>query len=73
LLAERDGILAWALDGCLAWQRLGRLEPPQQVMDATEEYFEAEDALGRWLDERLITGPDTEQRASLIGQLMRQG
>jgi len=29
--------------------------------------------LGRWLDERLITGPDTEQRASLIGQLMRQG
>jgi uncharacterized protein (TIGR02391 family) len=29
--------------------------------------------LGRWLDERLITGPDAEQRASLIGQLMRQG
>lgn len=29
--------------------------------------------LGRWLDERLVTGPDGEQRASLIGQLMRQG
>jgi uncharacterized protein (TIGR02391 family) len=29
--------------------------------------------LGRWLDERLITGPDAEQRASLIAQLMRQG
>jgi hypothetical protein len=29
--------------------------------------------LGRWLDERLTTGPDAEQRASLIGQLMRQG
>jgi uncharacterized protein (TIGR02391 family) len=29
--------------------------------------------LGRWLDERLITGPDAEERASLIGQLMRQG
>jgi uncharacterized protein (TIGR02391 family) len=29
--------------------------------------------LGRWLDERLLTGPDQEQRASLIGQLMRQG
>jgi uncharacterized protein (TIGR02391 family) len=29
--------------------------------------------LGRWLDERLVTGPDAEQRASLIGQLMRQG
>lgn len=54
LLAERDGILAWALEGCLAWQHLGRLDPPQQVMDATEEYFEAEDALGRWLEERCV-------------------
>ena len=54
LLTERDGILAWALEGCLAWQRLGRLDPPRQVMDATEEYFEAEDALGRWMDERCV-------------------
>ena len=54
LLAERDGILAWALQGCLAWQHLGRLDPPQQVVAATEEYFEAEDALGRWLEERCV-------------------
>ena len=54
LLAERDGILAWAVQGCLDWQRLGRLDPPQQVVEATEEYFEAEDALGRWLDERCV-------------------
>ncbi len=54
LLAERDGILAWAVQGCLDWQRLGRLDPPQPVKDATDEYFEAEDALGRWLDERCV-------------------
>ena len=24
------------------------------MVDATEEYFEAEDALGRWLDERCV-------------------
>ena len=54
LLGERDGILAWAVQGCLNWQRLGRLDPPQQVLEATEEYFEAEDALGRWLDERCV-------------------
>jgi len=54
LLAERDGILAWAVHGCLDWQRHGRLDPPQRVVDATEEYFEAEDALGRWLDERCV-------------------
>jgi P4 family phage/plasmid primase-like protien len=48
LLAERDGILAWALQGCLEWQR-GGLKPPATVLAATDEYFEAEDALGRWL------------------------
>ncbi len=44
LLAERDGILAWAVQGCLAWQREG-LKPPAAWWSATEEYFEAEDAL----------------------------
>ena len=58
LLAERDGILAWAVEGCLDWQRLGRLDPPQRVVDATEEYFEAEDALGRWLEERCERRPN---------------
>jgi putative DNA primase/helicase len=57
LLAERDGILAWAVQGCLEWQRIG-LQPPPAVMAATEEYFEAEDALGRWLDECCQLGPN---------------
>lgn len=60
LLAERDGILAWAVQGCLDWQRLGRLDPPQQVLEATEEYFEAEDALGRWLEERCVRAPNAK-------------
>jgi len=51
LLQERDGILAWAVEGCLRWQRAG-LKPPPVVVDATHEYFESEDALGQWLDER---------------------
>ena len=53
LLKERDGILAWALEGCLMWQRSG-LRRPQSVLDATDEYFEAEDAMGRWLEERCV-------------------
>jgi putative DNA primase/helicase len=64
LLAERDGILAWAVQGCLDWQRLGRLEPPQQVLEATEEYFEAEDALGRWLDERCVRETNAKSLAA---------
>ena len=53
LLKERDGILAWAVEGCLAWQRDG-LKQPASVMSATDEYFEAEDALGQWIDERCL-------------------
>ena len=53
LLLERDGILAGALEGCLLWQRAG-LRRPQSVLDATDEYFEAEDAMGRWLEERCV-------------------
>ena len=48
------------MEGCLAWQRLGRLEPPEKVVAATEEYFEGEDALGRWLDERCIREPNAK-------------
>ncbi len=57
LLAERDGILAWALEGCLQWKKLG-LKQPQSVAEATEEYFEAEDAMGRWIAERCNQGPE---------------
>ena len=32
----------------------------QQVVDATEEYFEAEDALGRWLEERCVREPNAK-------------
>lgn len=59
LLAERDGILRWMLDGCLEWQRTG-LNPPTCVVSATEEYLESEDALGRWLDEECVRDSNAE-------------
>ena len=59
LLAERDGILAWMLDGCLAWQQSG-LKPPASVVDATGEYFEAEDAVGRWIEESCVRLPSAK-------------
>ncbi len=66
LLAERDGILAWALQGCLEWQRTG-LRAPDTVLDATDEYFEAEDALGRWIEERCDRVPSyVETTATLF-------
>jgi putative DNA primase/helicase len=55
LLSERDGILAWAIQGCLLWQQIG-LKQPFSVTSATDEYFEGEDAMGRWMDERCKLG-----------------
>ena len=53
LKRERDGIFGWALAGCADWLMNG-LCPPQSVREATDEYFEAEDSLGRWIDERCV-------------------
>lgn len=51
LLKEGSGILAWAVEGCLAWQRDG-LQEPAEVIDATQQYRSAEDVIGRFLGER---------------------
>lgn len=50
LKVEWPGILAWMIEGCLEWQRIG-LRPPNKVTEATAEYLQTEDRLGRWLDE----------------------
>ena len=72
LLAERDGILAWAVQGCLEWQRLGRLDPPQRVLDATDEYFEEEDAIGEFLDEECQQSSVAREAISAIYQRWRE-
>jgi putative DNA primase/helicase len=54
LRAEFGGILTWAILGCLAWQQDG-LNPPAIVRNATKDYLAAEDAIGRWLEDRCIT------------------
>lgn len=49
LREEWPAILAWAVAGCLRWQREG-LCPPAAVTGATGEYLEGEDLIGNWLD-----------------------
>jgi putative DNA primase/helicase len=48
--AELPGILAWAVAGCLEWQRHS-LGLPDAVKNATREYREDEDVLGAFIDE----------------------
>ena len=57
LRAEAAGVLAWAVDGCLAWQE-GGLNPPDDVLAAVQEYREAEDALAAFLADRCDVSPD---------------
>ena len=48
LRAELPGILTWAVEGCLAWQREG-LNPPAKVRAATESYRAEMDWLSAFL------------------------
>jgi putative DNA primase/helicase len=52
---ESSGILAWAVRGCLRWQRQGLLIP-QCVKIATETYRQGEDSLGKFLEENCSEG-----------------
>jgi putative DNA primase/helicase len=50
LRAELPGILGWAVQGCLEWQREG-LKPPAAVLEAVQRYREESDVLGRFISE----------------------
>lgn len=55
LQAEADGILTWAIKGCLKWQaKPGGLGVPEVVRLATEQYRQDMDVVGRFLSERCV-------------------
>lgn len=53
LRAEASGILAWAVRGCLEWQRDG-LGEPGEVAAATAEYREDMDTFAEFLAEKCV-------------------
>lgn len=63
LKAEWPGILQWMIDGCLDWQE-HRLMPPAAVLDATEQYFEAEDTFAAWMDEICVVDRNASASAA---------
>ena len=71
LYPEWSGILGWMIDGCLDWRSNG-LVRPKVVVDATSEYFAAQDIIGRWLTERCILDPQLEEKpgaSSILGSV----
>ena len=65
LAAEAAGILAWAVRGCLEWQRIG-LKAPAEVMAATEEYRTESDTLSLYLEECTVKVIGAETKASAL-------
>jgi hypothetical protein len=55
LRAETAGILAWAVEGCLEWQREG-LKAPDEVRKATGGYREEMDTLAAFFEDRCVLG-----------------
>jgi putative DNA primase/helicase len=51
LKAEWPAILRWAIDGYRLFADEG-LNPPRAVTAATDQYFEGEDAIAQWIEDR---------------------
>lgn len=65
LRAEAPGILAWAIEGCLKWQRNG-LSPPKAVTEATAHYLEAEDAVAEWIEACCLRDPQAFETSAAL-------
>ena len=71
LLKERPGILAWAVRGCLAWQRNG-LGTPDEVSTATATYRSESDIVQAFLDSECVTAPGTSVSKSELYQAYKE-
>jgi putative DNA primase/helicase len=65
LRAEWPGILRWAVEGCLDWQRHG-LGAPEEVRQATDAYRAEQDTVGAFLAECCCTTPSATIRANKL-------
>jgi putative DNA primase/helicase len=54
---ELSGILNWAIEGCLEWQRDG-LGVPDEVVVATREYEAEQDTFAMFLEEKCVRVPN---------------
>jgi len=54
LMNEAPGILRWMIEGCLDWQTNGLIRPAS-VIAATDSYFDDQDLLGQWIEEKCET------------------
>jgi putative DNA primase/helicase len=51
LRPEYPGILRWMIEGCVDWQA-NDLGDPDEVREASADYFDSQDAVAHWLEDR---------------------
>ena len=68
LEAEAEGVLAWAVRGCLAWQQDG-LVIPERVRAATARYRTSQDHVGRFLAECCVVEADAYVSAKALREV----
>lgn len=71
LQTELRGILNWALDGCLMWQREG-LKAPEAVLQASREYRQEMDVIGSFVEQFCTVGPGLKIASSELFKAYKQ-
>lgn len=71
LMAEGDGILAWAVQGCVDWQRDGLATPPS-VLKATADYFDDQDVVKHWITESCEIHPQAKGPSQPLYESFRE-
>lgn len=71
LIAEMPGILRWAVEGCLLWQKEG-LGEPADVAGATGKYKDEQDILGHFIDQQCELDTDYTEMAADLYKTYRQ-
>jgi putative DNA primase/helicase len=71
LIAEAPGILAWLVQGCLEWQRIG-LNPPAEVLEATASYKSEMDIVGKFIEECCVVGVPYQATAKALWARWRE-
>lgn len=59
---EAAGVLHWIVEGARQWQTQG-LNPPAVVLEQTKAYREAEDVIGRFIEECCVKGKGIKVKA----------
>ena len=66
LKLEAPHILAWMIEGCLAWQKQGLSDVPVSVAASTKAYKSDQDIIGKWLNEYCGRRPGHEVLSSTL-------